>query len=128
MDLSVTAATAYLPVQAYAQQAGARGQGATVQEQAAAAAEQAASARLDSMAISPEAQQARDEAARRKDPGAEVARNAGIRFEYQDNHQVMKVNNTKGYLIYQVPSKGQLALIQAEEAAQQPGRQIELTA
>lgn len=124
MDLSVTAATAYLPVQAYAQQAAPRDQ--AVAEQAVAR----GPARTDSMAISPEAQQARDEAARRKerDPTAETAASPGFRFEYQDNHRVMKVHNSKGYLIYQVPSKGQLALIQAEEGAQQPGRQIELTA
>lgn len=35
--------------------------------------------------------------------------------EYEGKHRVLKVNDSKGVLIYQVPSKGQLHLIQAEE-------------
>lgn len=127
MELSVTSATAYLPVQAYAQPAAGRDQGAALQDQAAAAAERQA-VRGESVSVSLDAQQAQEEEARRKNPGTEVARSPGFSFEYQDKHQVMKVHNSKGFLIYQVPSKGQLALIQAEENPQQPGRQIELTA
>lgn len=38
----------------------------------------------------------------------------GIQFEYEGQQLVMKVHGSKGELIYQVPSKGRLALIQAE--------------
>lgn len=57
-------------------------------------------------------------------PAAEPARSPGIRFEYEDNHRVMRVHNSKGVLIYQVPSKGQLALIAAEDSASGAGIQL----
>lgn len=41
--------------------------------------------------------------------------NASILFEYTDGQQVMKVNDNKGDLIYQVPPKGQLQLIREQE-------------
>lgn len=36
----------------------------------------------------------------------------------QQNHRIMKLNDAKGVLIYQIPSKGQLALITAQESEQ----------
>ncbi|MFZ5483318.1 MAG: hypothetical protein ACOZB0_03735 [Pseudomonadota bacterium] len=75
-----------------------------------------------------EAERAREEAARRRDPVAEPARSPGFVFEFQDSRQVMKVHNAKGVLIYQVPSKGQLALIETEEAANRLDPRLRLTA
>ena len=49
-------------------------------------------------------------------PVQEPAPNAGLRFEYENKTQVMKVNDNKGILIYQVPSKGQLELIEAQDS------------
>lgn len=40
-----------------------------------------------------------------------------IQFESEEGSRVMKVLDSKDVLIYQVPSKGELALIKAEEAA-----------
>jgi hypothetical protein len=136
MDISVSSASTYLPAQSYAQQATARAYTGT-ENQSTALAENARSnnqalARRDQVSelspASPEAQRAQEEAARRKDPTAEVSRSPGFSFEVQDSRQVMKVHNAKGVLIYQVPSKGQLALIETEDSAQQPGRQLRLTA
>jgi hypothetical protein len=45
----------------------------------------------------------------------ETSKTAGFEFEYKDSTQVMKVNDSKGVLIYQVPSKGQLALLEATD-------------
>ena len=75
-----------------------------------------------------EAERAREENARRRDPATETARSPGFVFEFQDSRQVMKVHNAKGVLIYQVPSKGQLALIEAEEAANRANSRLRLTA
>jgi hypothetical protein len=63
-----------------------------------------------------EAEKAR-QAEARKDPTGETASQSGIQFEYQDQRQVMKLYNSKGVLIYQVPSEGRLTLIEADDAA-----------
>lgn len=135
MDLSIPATTAYLPTQGIGQQADARGSsGATAQGYVAAAEnkDQASTkdqAPANQARLSPEeTQKAREAAARRKEPGAEVARVHGFAFEYEGNRQVMKVNNEKGILIYQVPSKGHLALIEAEENTRKRSQQLSLTA
>jgi hypothetical protein len=47
----------------------------------------------------------------------EPPRQAAFRFEYADNTRIMKLQDSKGILIYQIPSKGQLAILQATEAA-----------
>ncbi len=54
-------------------------------------------------------------------PVQDSAPNAGVRFEYENKTQVMKVSDNKGILIYQVPSKGQLALI-ADQDSGEPSR------
>lgn len=41
--------------------------------------------------------------------------NAGILFEYKEGTRVMKVNDSKGVLIYQVPPKGELQLVLEQE-------------
>lgn len=46
-------------------------------------------------------------------------------IEYQGKHRVLKVNDSKGVLIYQVPSKGQLQLIQAEDNKARMERNVE---
>jgi hypothetical protein len=42
---------------------------------------------------------------------------SGFKFEFKDNVRVMEVHDNKGVLIYQVPPKGQLQLLQAEKKA-----------
>lgn len=135
MDLSISATSAaYLPMQAYAQQAALAGYpGPTPQQNTTVTADtrgsrQSSATRAELSPASPEAQKAQEEAARRKDPSAEVSRSPGFKFEFQDSQQIMKVHNAKGVLIYQVPSKGQLALIEAEDNAQRLGQQLRLTA
>lgn len=131
MDLSATlAAAAYPPTQGHAQQFVARGNGAAVKDypDASGGNRRLESSRADLSRSTPESQQVREETARKKDPAAEVASFPGFSFEYMDSQQVMKVHNAKGVLIYQVPSKGQLALIQAEDSANQAGQQLRLTA
>jgi hypothetical protein len=59
------------------------------------------------------------QAARRKDANSQAADVPGFNFVYEGKHEVMKVNNAKGVLIYQVPSKGQLTLIEADERREQ---------
>jgi hypothetical protein len=49
---------------------------------------------------------------------AEQSNIAGrIQFDMEEGSRVMKVLDSKDVLIYQVPSKGELTLIKAEEAA-----------
>lgn len=127
MDLSVSATT-YLNLQPYGQQAALRGQEVALSRDQGSFSAERRAARAELSPASAEAQKAREEAARKQDPSTEKPRSPGFSFEYQDRQQVMKVHNGKGVLIYQVPSKGQLALIQAEEAASRDNRQIELTA
>ena len=74
------------------------------------------------------ARPANDEDERKQVPATEASRAPGFQFEYEDSRQVMKVLNGKGVLIYQVPSKGQLALIEAADQAADPGRALSLTA
>lgn len=130
MDFGVSTATAtYLPTQGFAQQALAReGRGAeTVGKiETAGGGRRDASAQAESSPASLAAQKAREEAARKNDPSATVSLSPGFSFEYQDNQRVMTVHNAKGVLIYQVPSKGQLALIQAEDKGR--NQELRLTA
>ncbi len=63
---------------------------------------------------------------RKKNPAADVTAKPGYSFEVdQKNHKIMKVSDSKGVLIYQVPSKGQLALIESEDAS---SKRLALTA
>jgi len=135
MDLSVSATTAsYLPQQAYSRQGGS---GARVDAVATAVNAQTAVAtntvgqpgksQSDNTgtqtATTPDKQA---QEAGKKNPAAEVTAKPGYAFEVdQQNHKIMKVSDAKGVLIYQVPSKGQLALVEAEESAQ---KRIALTA
>lgn len=130
MDLGVSTATAtYLPAQAYAQPAVVRESRSaeTVSKiETTGGSRQDTSAQAESSPASLAAQKAREEAARKNDPSATVSLSPGFSFEYQDNQRVMKVHNAKGVLIYQVPSKGQLALIQAEDKGR--NQELRLTA
>lgn len=112
MELGVSLSTPFLASPAYSQ-AVARSGGAEASERSNPEGRREASQPAILNPASAEAQ--RDEAARRRDPAAESAQAPGFVFDYEGNQRVMKVNNQKGALIYQVPSKGQLALIEAEE-------------
>lgn len=46
-------------------------------------------------------------------------------FEYEGKQSIMKLQDSKGTLIYQIPSKGQLRVLQE---ADDPGRRVEVTA
>lgn len=50
-------------------------------------------------------------------PAPTVTTGGSIEFEQNEGTRVMKVLDSKEVLIYQVPPKGQLTLIKAEEAA-----------
>lgn len=50
-------------------------------------------------------------------PAPTVTTGGSIEFEQDEGTRVMKVLDSKDVLIYQVPPKGQLTLIKAEEAA-----------
>ncbi len=50
-------------------------------------------------------------------PAPTVTTGGSIEFEQDKGTRVMKVLDSKDVLIYQVPPKGQLTLIQAEKAA-----------
>ncbi len=56
---------------------------------------------------------------------ASMPANPVFEVEFQGKHRVMKVNDSQGVLIYQVPSKGQLQLIQAEENKARMSERVE---
>lgn len=126
MDLSVNAAaTTYLPVQAYSQQAG-QAASAAPPNPSANVQNQSASQADTNAAQSSSNLERQLQAARKKNPTAEVAGQRGYNFEVDlQNHKIMKVNDNQGYLIYQVPSKGELTLVTARESEQ---KRLQLTA
>ena len=114
MDITVTSVTSYSPVQEPSLQQAV----AAVQRQLTRPRDAAASLRQEG-AIQRDAQALRqEESAReaRNTATSQPVRPSGFEFENKDNTQLMKVNDSKGVLIYQVPSKGQLALLEATEA------------
>lgn len=140
MDLSASpSVSAYSPNQGYAQVIGVRGSGGVAARDSTAATtggdrqpQTLASSSTELSPASLAAQKKREDdakTARKEGASADVAHAVpGFSFTFQDRHQVMEVHNAKGVLIYQVPSKGQLALIQAEDTNQKPGQNIRLTA
>lgn len=72
------------------------------------AAERSLAARRESQRASQEALQAQ---------AIEAASGGSIEFEQDEQTRIMKVLDSKDVLIYQVPPKGRLMLIKAEEAA-----------
>jgi hypothetical protein len=136
MDLGVGALTAtYLPQQGYSQPGGvsARPVSSVAPDNATNGAQYALSG-TTGVAVqadgagTPNAQSTEKQAqdARKKDPAAEITAQPGYTFEVdQRNNKIMKVSDSKGVLIYQVPSKGQLALVEAQDAAQ---KRLQLTA
>jgi len=131
MDLSVSTNFGYATQQAYSQpsvQVARAGNTAAGNAPAANATPQQPAAQEGNNAQSNTAtsSQKRIQELRKQNPAAEVTTHPGYTFEVdQKNHKVMKVSDSKGVLIYQVPSKGQLALIEADEAAK---KHIQLTA
>lgn len=128
MDLSVTSiTTAYQP-----QQAAVRGNGDADATQgystASGGKRQAGAPRAELAAVARDARKAREEDIRDKEPVSDSSRAPGFSFEYQDSHRVMKVHNVKGVFIYQVPSKGQLALVEADDNTHPAANPIRLTA
>jgi hypothetical protein len=124
MDISVTApSVSYSIPQAYNLQGGAGSRSTpaavTVATHADTLVQSGASQGNASEAQSSTSPDQQLQEARKKSPAAEVNSQPGFAFELDPkNHRVMKVNDNKGVLIYQVPSKGQLALIEAQESAQ----------
>lgn len=55
-----------------------------------------------------------------------IATGGGIKLDVEDGHRVLKVFDSKDVLIYQLPPKGALTLIKAEESAQRS--QVETSA
>jgi hypothetical protein len=73
-----------------------------------AAAERSLATRRESQRASQQALQAQ---------AIEAASGGSIEFEQDEQTRIMKVLDSKDVLIYQVPPKGRLMLIKAEEAA-----------
>lgn len=123
MDLPITAPTSYSPVQESYLQQGA----VAVQRQVAAQRNEAASSNNERTQQRQDQVDPRREAARlaREAAAREPIRSPGFKFEYEDTTRIMNVQDTKGVLIYQVPTKGQLALL---EAAERTAGRIEVTA
>lgn len=66
-----------------------------------------------------QAAQARDaQRAQQQEVNVDVA--GSIKLEVDDGNRVLKVFDSKDILIYQLPPKGALMLIKAQESAQQP--------
>ncbi|NTV94049.1 MAG: hypothetical protein HGA75_01350 [Thiobacillus sp.] len=126
MDLSVPATTAYPPSQTLVREGGVRANLELAARSNSGTDERRV--RPEASPASAEAQKAREESARKQEANTEAVRNPGFTFEYEGRHEIMKVHNGKGFLIYQVPSKGQLALVEAEDSAQQRNQQIRLFA
>lgn len=116
MDITASAAISYLPVRdVVTQRAGG--------ERVAAAAPRgdpafATDRRLAADSNPRESETTAARAVRDDQATREAEKPSGFLFEYENNVQVMKVQDSKGVLIYQVPSKGQLALIAAEDESE----------
>ncbi len=131
MDLSVSALPAtFLQTPAFSQQqVVVRGNAGSERDLASSSSAKGNDRRDDTRVdLSLAAQQSSAEEERKAEASAAAPQLAGFSFEYQDRQQVMKVHNGKGVLIYQVPSKGQLALIQAADNDAQRNSKISLTA
>jgi len=50
----------------------------------------------------------------------EGAAGGGVKLDVEDGHRVLKVFDSKDVLIYQLPPKGALMLIESQESAQPP--------
>lgn len=53
----------------------------------------------------------------RREPNHQIQAGGSIQLDLEEGTPVMKVLDSKDILIYQVPSKGELAVVKAEEAA-----------
>jgi hypothetical protein len=123
MDLAISAPPSYSPVQeSYLQQSA-----VAVQRRVATQRNEATSGNNERTQQRQDQVDPRREAARlaREAAASEPARAPGFKFEYEDATRIMNVQDTKGVLIYQVPTKGQLALLEATERS---AARIEVTA
>lgn len=121
MDLPVTAVASYSPMQeSYLQQSAVAVQRQVTAQQRVetATSNNDRTQRQDQTDPRREAERlAREGDAARRAAATESARAPGFKFEYEDTTRVMKVQDSKSVLIYQVPTKGQLALLEAAERA-----------
>jgi hypothetical protein len=116
MEISASTALNHLPARAVGQRAAGGDAGAAVRARGEPGLRADGQATTDP--DSREFQRTLAQPAVSYSPAQETEKLAGFRFEYEDNVQVMKVQDSKGVLIYQVPSKGRLALIETEESGQ----------
>ena len=130
MDISVSAmTTAYVPTQAYspqgvvavAAQASLAANVASNNTQAPASST-SGQTNSQSQANTTDIQSAASKQtrnARTQDTANVTSSVANFTFEVdQQNHRILKLSDGNGVLIYQIPSKGQLALISAQENEQ----------
>lgn len=127
MDISVSAiTTAYVPMQAYGQQgvvaaaqAGLTTATGSPQTLASSTSSQTNSQSQPSTAESQSSASAQSQNRRAENAASTTSSVANFTFEVdQQNHRIMKLSDGNGVLIYQIPSKGQLALITAQENEQ----------
>ncbi|TCJ17094.1 hypothetical protein EZJ19_03865 [Parasulfuritortus cantonensis] len=127
MDLSIPSNVAYSPqAQVVSQVGGARTSQGTLDATDANASRQRQPTDTRETGRQNAARAANDTA--RTATETEVARSRGYEFDYEESRRVVKVNDSKGVLIYQVPSKGRLALIEAEDKAASNAQALRLIA
>lgn len=111
MDISALNAASYPPVAPSARpvrdRTGREASGAVRREQPQAAPDQADRTREEALRMAREAQRERE---------VQGGAAGNIQFVDQDGTRVMKVMDRKDVLIYQVPTKGELALVKSEES------------
>ncbi|OYY94058.1 MAG: hypothetical protein B7Y41_08990 [Hydrogenophilales bacterium 28-61-23] len=61
-----------------------------------------------------------DDAQRAKQKDALIAADGGIKLDVENGHRVLKVFDSKDVLIYQLPPKGVLQLIESQENSPKP--------
>lgn len=126
MEVASISAASYSPVQVSSLQQGAVAAQRRVTPQQNESVASNTAQRQDQADPRREAERlAREGDAVRRAAAAESARAPGFKFEYEDTARVMKVQDSKSVLIYQVPTKGQLALL---EAADRAAARIQVTA
>lgn len=126
MDIGVSAvSTAYVPAQAYSPQGGA----AVASQMNPASSNNTQQQPLPSLTASQSDLQSKANSSNLQSASSRQTKNtsnqnaasqtsevANFTFEVdRQNHRIMKLSDGNGVLIYQIPSKGQLALITAQE-------------
>jgi hypothetical protein len=118
MDLPVTAVASYSSMQeSYLQQSAVAAQRQVTAQQRieTATSNNDRTQRQDQSDPRRESERLARDAAVARQAKAESVRAPGFKFDYEDTTRVMKVQDSKAVLIYQVPTKGQLAILEAAE-------------